>query len=288
MDTTTSSRPPFSVLASALVVAADQHGRFGAELSALLRSPTPPQRTVPIRSATWTDWFTGRRSAPDSDSLTDHQSALAVSVLSELAPIDGDASSAARVVDRSTLVRFSRAAAVDDPDSLLRLWVASMLWSGGLRNGRAPWRTVDGLRSPELASHLAVSFDAIQSGCIELAAAEAAAIDGSSLSTSSAWLWAASLTDVARTLPGALDLAASRAMAELTDDVIWEGSSRSVRRYLRFVTELDEATVDLGELDGFGDITVEHLDGALRLVDDALRSPSPDRPMVWLDEFHRR
>lgn len=95
------------------------------------------ERTVVFRPATWRPRFEGNSAA--------------LSVLRDLSP---DEVANRGQVRRADIAQLSRAVDATDPDSVIRLFVATMMWGSGTTNGRGPRYTAAALDDPRLIPSL--------------------------------------------------------------------------------------------------------------------------------------
>ena len=108
-----------------------------------LSSSKPFSRESTVYLNTWRPWVAdggvSLRRRVSFPGIRDERREAALSVLTEL-EAEGKARRGrlAGVIGRARLEGLSRAASVSDPASLVRLWVATMMWGSGTTNGRGP------------------------------------------------------------------------------------------------------------------------------------------------------
>lgn len=156
------------------------------------RSTTPPDLAVEIRAATWEHWLRHGGSpgtASYAGPLPTARVAAAAVATKALTDVDGHH----LVVDRSVLAELSAKASKGNERACIALWVAVMMWGSGVAQGRAPWRTAEGLADDHLGTALTTSHRALRQGDVDTAFVAAREIFGTGEAAVTKWLWAASL-----------------------------------------------------------------------------------------------
>jgi hypothetical protein len=153
-------------------------------------------------------------------------------------------------VERRDLVALAQAVDADDPITLRRLFVATMMWGSGPWNGRGPRYTAQALKDPQLAGALRESRNSILHNQPEDAYARFK-IDGVGPSFFTKWFWAASLGSSLEVTPLVLD---ERVWASLSalgwNSVQAAGSRLRKRRYRAYLDTCATWAADKPELFG--------------------------------------
>jgi hypothetical protein len=191
------------------------------------RFPPLPDRSVKIYPLTWRPW------------LRDCEPAAEV-----LSTVGGDA--ARTEISRTNLVNYAKNAKSGDPDNLVRLFVATMMWGSGTTNGRGPRNTSLALRDPRLADTLGLTQELVLAGNPEGAYA-AFRVDGLGPSFFTKWLWAVALGTKITPTPLILDERVWASLGALGwSSLEAAGSRRRALRYRAYLeTMADWARADL-------------------------------------------
>jgi hypothetical protein len=191
------------------------------------------ERSHPFRPSTWRPWLSG--------------SAAALSVLDDFAT---DAVAAGGRVNRRDLVDLSRAVDERQSDSLLRSFVATMLWGSGTTNGRGPRYTCAALEDDRLIPSLVRTRQLILDG-------DAGGAYSSFLSRGigpaffTKWFWVAGLDRGLDPTPLILDARVWASLGALGwDSREAAGSRRWPQRYVAYLQSMERwANADLPGID---------------------------------------
>jgi len=218
----------------------------GGRLAALIQDGTiptaeNPKREHPFRPATWRPRFV--------------RFPAAKSVLDEFAT---DATPNGGRITRKNLVELSRACDSGDPDDLVRLFVATMLWGSGTSNGRGPRYTAEALDDPRLVPSLASTREMVLNGDPGQAYVRFRS-SGVGPAFYTKWFWAAGLERELSPMPLILDARVWSSLGALEwDSRESAGSKRWKDRYPAYLTAMEGWARDL---QGVND--AEHLEQML-------------------------
>lgn len=187
-----------------------------------------PERKHPFRPATWRPWV--------------RDDVVASSVLEEFAT---DETSTGGQITRKQLVDLSRACDSGDPDDLVRLFVATMLWGSGTSNGRGPRYTAEALNDPRLVPSLTSTREMVLNGDPGQAYAKFRS-SGVGPAFYTKWFWAAGLERELGPMPLILDARVWSSLGALGwDSRTSAGSRRWKDRYPAYLTAMEGWANDL-------------------------------------------
>lgn len=153
---------------------------FAGDLVATVDQVSSLERRVPYNEVVWNRWLSGK------DTRAEFNDPLAGWALGLVGDHPGQ-------IDRAALGRLSKAAKKSrDEQSMVRLFVATMIWGSGTTNGRGPRNTAKALGDEGLVKCLGDTMDLCQRG--ELANAyQRFSVDRVGPSFFTKWFWTAAL-----------------------------------------------------------------------------------------------
>jgi 8-oxoguanine DNA glycosylase-like protein len=228
----------------------------------IVGSAEPLRRDVRIRVGTWRRWLT-----PDAPldrrgyhgPLPPERAEIAGELLNDPQRRDGNELH----IDRPFLAELSAHVRKEESAcNLMRLWLAAMMWGSGTTNGRGPWRTYEGLRSPELPRILERTAASAAAGDVVFAY-RGCDIRGSAEPFFTKWLWALGLALERRPRMLVLD----RRVRGTLLHALWNSngwkSPQGAPGYLQYLELMEDATARIASGSGLAAFDSEKLEWLL-------------------------